>query len=86
LVDVALYEERKYLRLYPFTSNTNLHKALPPSTISAAAVTRASEFCWKLWHGDDAALPKIDIHETFTGPEVTIEAKDVEQFCVVVGN
>ena len=47
---------------------------------------RIKAFYWKLWYGDDKSLPAIDIREKFVGPEVTILAEDVEQFCVVVGN
>ena len=31
-------------------------------------------------------LPKINIKDKFTGPEITIEASAVETFCAVVGN
>jgi enoyl reductase-like protein len=31
-------------------------------------------------------LPKIDIREKFTGPEITIEASAVETFCAIIGN
>jgi fatty acid synthase subunit alpha, fungi type len=44
------------------------------------------QFQWKLRYGGDEELPEIDIHETFTGPEVTINAETIERFCAVVGN
>ena len=44
------------------------------------------QFYWKLWYGDDDVLPKIDIKDKFTGPEITIEASTVKTFCAVVGN
>ena len=47
---------------------------------------RIKEFYWKLWFGDNEVLPDIDIHATYTGPEVTIEANHVETFCNVIGN
>jgi len=47
---------------------------------------RIKEFYWKLWYGDSAILPDIDIREVFTGPEITIDAISVEKFCTVVGN
>jgi enoyl reductase-like protein len=47
---------------------------------------RIKEFYWKLWYGDDSTMPDLGIHDIFTGPEVTIQAADVEQFCAVVGN
>ncbi|KAF7292917.1 Fatty acid synthase subunit alpha [Mycena indigotica] len=45
-----------------------------------------TSFYWKLWYGDDAVLPQIDIHETSHGPEVTIKSAAVEQFCAIVGD
>jgi hypothetical protein len=36
--------------------------------------------------GDDSTMPDLGIHDTFTGPEVTIQALMLEQFCAVVGN
>jgi fatty acid synthase subunit alpha, fungi type len=47
---------------------------------------RIKEFYWKLWYGDDSTMPDLGIHDTFTGPEVTIQAADVDLFCSVVGN
>jgi fatty acid synthase subunit alpha len=47
---------------------------------------RIKEFYWRLWFGDDEVLPEIDVRDTFTGPEVTISAEDIETFCDVVGN
>ena len=48
--------------------------------------TRIKAFYWKLWYGDNEVLPSIGIRDKFVGPEVTIKAEDVEQFCAVVGN
>ncbi|KAE9382644.1 hypothetical protein BT96DRAFT_952022, partial [Gymnopus androsaceus JB14] len=31
-------------------------------------------------------LPDLDVHDTFTGPEVTLNANDIEKFCSIVGN
>ena len=36
--------------------------------------------------GDEEYPQDLDIHDTFTGPEITISANDVEAFCTVVGN
>ncbi|KAF8271214.1 fatty acid synthase [Lactarius quietus] len=47
---------------------------------------RIKEFYWRLWFGDDEKLPELGVRDTFTGPEVTIAASDVEAFCAVVGN
>jgi enoyl reductase-like protein len=47
---------------------------------------RIKEFYWRLWFGDDEEPQDLDVRDTFTGPEVTISASDVEAFCAVVGN
>ncbi len=47
---------------------------------------RITEFYWRLWFGDDEEPQDLDVRDTFTGPEVTISADDVEAFCAVVGN
>ncbi|KAI0350257.1 hypothetical protein OH77DRAFT_1499100 [Trametes cingulata] len=48
--------------------------------------TRIKAFYWKLWFGDNEVLPEINLRDTFTGPEVTIDEDDIENFCAVVGN
>ncbi|KAN0126215.1 hypothetical protein V8E53_000669 [Lactarius tabidus] len=48
--------------------------------------TRIKEFYWQLWFGDEEKLPELGVRDTFTGPEVTISANDVEAFCAMVGN
>jgi fatty acid synthase subunit alpha len=71
--------------LFSFISNI-----VPPWTpiheITDRRKTRIKQFYWKLWYGDDEELPDIGVHETFTGPEITIEADVVERFCAIVGN
>ncbi|PCH34892.1 DUF1729-domain-containing protein [Wolfiporia cocos MD-104 SS10] len=47
---------------------------------------RIKEFDWRLWFGDNEVLPDIDVRETFMGPEVIINANDMEIFCAVAGN
>lgn len=47
---------------------------------------RIKQFYWKLWFGDNETMPTIDIHDTFSGPQVTITAEHIERFCSVVGN
>lgn len=47
---------------------------------------RIKEFYWKLWFGDDEILPEIDVRATYKGPEVTIDAAAIEQFCGIIGN
>lgn len=58
----------------------------PIHEIAADRNKRIKEFYWRLWFGDNEVLPEIDVRETFTGPEVTITAQDVDAFCNVVGN
>lgn len=58
----------------------------PIHEVAEGRNTRIKEFYWKLWYGDDQSLPEIDVHDTFVGPNVTINAADVERFCSIVGN
>jgi fatty acid synthase subunit beta len=46
----------------------------PIHEIAEGRNTRIEQFYWKLWYGDGAVLPDIDIHEVFTGLEITIES------------
>ena len=43
-------------------------------------------FYWQLWFTDDEEPQDLEVCDTFTGPEVTISASDVEAFCTVVGD
>jgi hypothetical protein len=47
---------------------------------------RIKEFYWRLWFSEDEKPQYLDVRDTFTGPEVTISANEVEAFCAVVGN
>ncbi|KAJ7019830.1 fatty acid synthase [Mycena alexandri] len=88
LIDVTLFEDRRDVSV-PLALQFEYKPSLgfaPIHEIATGRNTRIKEFYWKLWYGDDAVLPEIDIRETFHGPEVTIEASAVEQFCAVVGN
>ena len=58
----------------------------PIQEILTSCNERIKAFYWKLWYSDDESLPAIDFWEKFMGPEVTILAEDVEQFCAVLGN
>ncbi|CAE6460687.1 unnamed protein product [Rhizoctonia solani] len=58
----------------------------PIHEVSDGRNWRIKEFYWKLWFGDNEALPEIGIRDTFVGPEVTITTEAVERFCAVVGN
>ncbi|KAF5382044.1 hypothetical protein D9615_004428 [Tricholomella constricta] len=87
-IDVTLFEERQGVSV-PLCLQFHYKPSSGYAPIHEVALgrnTRIKEFYWKLWYGDDEVLPSIDLHETFEGPEVTIEASDVEQFCAVVGN
>ncbi|KAG5638483.1 hypothetical protein H0H81_012415 [Sphagnurus paluster] len=87
-IDVTMFEDRQDVSvplslqfLYkPSSGYAPIHE------VATGRNTRIKEFYWKLWYGDDEVLPSIDIRETFEGPEVTIDADDVEEFCAVVGN
>ncbi|GLB40343.1 putative protein with domain of unknown function (DUF1729) [Lyophyllum shimeji] len=87
-IDVTMYEDRRDVSVplslqfqYKPTSGF-----APVHEIAVGRNTRIKEFYWKLWYGDDEVLPAIDLRETFVGPEVTVEAAAVEEFCAVVGN
>ncbi|KAJ6512975.1 fatty acid synthase [Mycena sanguinolenta] len=88
LISVTMFEDRRDVSV-PLTLQFEYKPSLgfaPVHELAAGRNTRIKEFYWKLWYGDDAVLPDINIRETFHGPEVTIEASAVEQFCAVVGN
>jgi len=85
-IDVTLFEERQGSSI-PLSLQFVYKPCFAPiHEISTSRNERIKAFYWKLWYGDDESLPAIDIREKFVGPEVTILAEDVEQFCVVVGN
>jgi fatty acid synthase subunit beta len=87
-INLALFEERRgvsvplYLEfLYrPSMGFAPIHEVVDGRN------QRIKEFYWKLWYGDDASLPDIDVRDRFVGPEVTIKVADIEQFCTIVGN
>ena len=88
LIDLTLFEERQdsaitlslQFRYCPSQSFAPIHE------IATGCNEHIKQLYWKLWYGDDEVLPNIDIHETFVGPDATINSSDVEQFCAVVGN
>jgi fatty acid synthase subunit beta len=87
-INVTIFEERSGVSV-PLTLKFVYKPSQgfnPIHEVAEGRNTRIKEFYWKLWYGDDEVLPKIDIGETFVGPEVTIQEEDVEQFCAVVGN
>jgi fatty acid synthase subunit alpha, fungi type len=88
LIDITIFEERRGVSVPP-----SLHFEYKPSTgstpiheIAECRNERIKQCYWKLWYGGDEVLPKIDIREKFTSPEITIEAGTVETFCAVVRN
>ncbi len=88
LISVAAFKERRGASV-PLSLQFQYKPSMgfaPIHEIASGRNTRIKEFYWKLWYGDDSSLPTLDIHDTFSGPEVTIEADEIEQFCAVVGN
>lgn len=88
LIKVIIYEERRGAFI-PLTFQFEYKPSqgfAPIHEISSDRNKRIKQFYWKLWYGDNEVLPEIDVKEKFVGPEVTISADVVEQFCVVVGN
>ncbi|KAF8071859.1 fatty acid synthase [Lyophyllum atratum] len=87
-IDVTMYEDRRDVSV-PLSLQFQYKPSsgfAPIHEIAAGRNTRIKDFYWKLWYGDNEVLPSIDLRETFVGPEVTIEASAVEEFCAVVGN
>jgi fatty acid synthase subunit beta len=88
LIDLTMFEERQDVSVplqLQFEYKPSMGYA-PIHEIAEGRNTRIKQFYWKLWYGDDGVLPDIDIRDTFTGPDITIEAASVERFCAVVGN
>lgn len=87
-IDVTIFEERRNasvpLKLqYKYVPSMG---SVPVHEVAEGRNTRIKDFYWRLWFGDNEVMPSIDVRDTFTGPEVTIQASDVETFCSVVGN
>jgi fatty acid synthase subunit alpha len=88
LIDMTLFEDRRDASVplhLQFQYRPDIGAA-PIHEIHENRNHRIKEFYWRLWFGDNEALPEIDVREVFTGPEVTIKAEDIETFCDVVGN
>jgi len=87
-IDVTMFKDRRDtsvpLRLQfeykPTMGYTPIHK------VSVEQNARIKEFYWKPTYGDNEVVPDIDIRDTFTGPDITIEAVSVKRFCAVVGD
>jgi fatty acid synthase subunit beta len=87
-IDITIFEERRgvsvplslHFEYKPSMGSTPIHE------IAEGRNDRIKQFYWTLWYGDNEILPKIDIREKFTGPEITIEASAVETFCAIIEN
>ncbi len=87
LINLTLFEERQHdtVPLYLQFKYEPSQPYAPIHEIVEGRNKRIKEFYWQLWF-DDEELQELDVRDTFTGPEVTISANDVEAFCAVVGN
>ena len=88
LINLSLFEERQHdaVPLYLQFKYEPLHPYVPIHEIVEGRNKRFKASYWRLWFGDDEEPLDLDVRDTFTGPEVTISANDVEAFCLVVGN
>jgi fatty acid synthase subunit alpha, fungi type len=83
LIDVTIFEDRRdvavplHLR-FQYKPSAPIHEIAEAHNIRSSIGSCSTEITRE--------LPDIDIHETFTGPEVTINAKTIERFCTVVGS
>ncbi|KAF7792929.1 hypothetical protein EIP86_004032 [Pleurotus ostreatoroseus] len=88
VINVTLFEDRcdvsvpLYLK---FQSKSSMGFA-PIHEISEDRNKRIKDFYWRLWFGNNEVLPEIDVRATYTSPEATIDASEVESFCSVIGN
>lgn len=88
VINVTLFEDRRDASV-PLHLQFVYKPAMgfaPIHEIAEDRNKRIKDFYWRLWFGDDQVLPEIDVRQTFTGPDVTISAAEVESFCTVVGN
>lgn len=88
VIDVTLFEDRRDVAVplhFKFLYKPTMGYA-PIHEVAEGRNRRIKDFYWRLWFGDNEVLPEINLRDTFTGPEVTIQANDVETFCSVVGN
>lgn len=88
VIDLTLFEDRRdvsvplqlQFKYIPSMGSVPIHE------VADGRNNRIKDFYWRLWFGDDEVMPSIGVRETFTGPEVIIQASDIETFCAVVGN
>jgi fatty acid synthase subunit alpha len=84
LIDVTIFKERREVSV-PLSLHFQYMPSMgsiPIHEIAEGCNNCIKQFYWKLWYGDNEVLPDIDIREKFTGPEITIEANDVERLFV----
>src|SRR3984957_18178288 len=88
MINVTIFEDRRDVSV-PLQLQFIYQPSMGSAPIHEVAVgrnARIKEFYWRLWYGDEATLQSLDIRDTFTGPEITIDVAAVETFCGVVGN
>ncbi|KAJ3738019.1 hypothetical protein EV360DRAFT_77216, partial [Lentinula raphanica] len=88
LIDIRIFQERREVSV-PLTLQFEYKLSMgsaPIHEVVAGRNTRIKAFYWKLWYGDDQSLLELDIHDTFTGPEVELNVEDIEKSCGIVGN
>ncbi|KAH8100945.1 fatty acid synthase [Cristinia sonorae] len=88
-IDLTLYEDREdaSVPLYLHFEYKPSQGFAPIHEVAGDRNTRIKDFYWRLWFGDNEKLPtNLNVRDTFAGPEVTIDADEVEDFCSVIGN
>jgi fatty acid synthase subunit beta len=88
LINLTLIEgcQRDAVPLYLQFKYEPSHPHAPIHEIMEGHNKRIKEFYWRLWFSDDEKRQDLDVHDIFTGTEVTISANEVEGFCAVVGS
>ncbi len=87
-IKLVIYEERKGSKIpltFRFTYRPDQGFAPIHEVVDGRNQT-IKEFYWKLWFGDNEALPSLDLRTTFTSEQIPVDAATVERFCAVVGN
>jgi fatty acid synthase subunit alpha len=87
-IKITINEERKGVSI-PLTLLYNYRPDqgyAPIHEVMEDRTTRIKDFYWRLWFGNDEKMPCLDSKQVFEGPEVTIDATEIERFCAVVRN
>lgn len=88
-INLTLYEDREdsSVPLYLHYEYKPSQGWAPIHEVAGDRNTRIKDFYWRLWFGDNESLPaELNVRDTFVGPEVAIDADNVEDFCSVIGN